>query len=164
MRSRTETTTLSRAPSLHDRLFPFPRLHWPHRPMPHMQDVHTFINHHEKKSISSPIPRSKQQFAYGLIKRTALRSQRTSFRMMRKSLDTLPRPSNPIARGPRRMLANVPIRHPQIHFCLGSDNHPVRHRSLQPSRSSSLNTSSTGCPSPLFAWARPRRILATVSS
>src|SRR5216683_425781 len=139
------------------------RIQREHRAVPDVQDVHRLLNHYEKETISAPVADAEQQFSYRFAKRSTLRSQWTAFRMMGKSLDALPRSSDPVAGRTRCIATNVKIDCPKISLGFRSEDDAVGHLRLQGSRSSSSNTSSANRPSPFRAWARPRRMLATAS-
>jgi hypothetical protein len=95
--------------------------------MPNMQYVNRLIEDDKKKTISPSVARAEKQFANRLIKRRALRSQRTTFRTPRQAPRTLACPPNPLPRRNRRLPADITISCPEIALGCGRDNHPVNH-------------------------------------
>src|SRR5579863_4148607 len=95
--------------------------------MPHVQNVNGFVDHDEKHSMDSAVARAEQQLADAFVERSALRRECTAFRVLRQSLDALPRPANPLACRPWCTPTNVTIGRTKIVLGFGRYDHTVKH-------------------------------------
>jgi hypothetical protein len=128
-----------------------------------VDDAHGPIDNYKQNPISSAIAGTKQHLTDWRVEVRAFRREGTAFRKVGERFDTGACANAPLGRGSRSTVPNVTIDVPKIGLGLRRDHDAITDRSAQGSLSSSSNTSSTVCPSPLLAWARPRRILAITS-
>ncbi len=139
-------------------------LFWRHRQsgtMPNVKNENAVVDDDKQNTIGSAVATAVKQFTDRLIQGESLLCQQGAFGMVRQGLDLCSRPGEPCPCGLRRaLLPDVAVHLSEIGFCFRCDDDAT----AQPSRSRSSNTSSTGRPIPFFAWARPRRMLAIMSS
>jgi len=128
-----------------------------------MDDSYGLLYDYEQNSIGSAIAGAQQHLTDGHVEVSAFRGEGTAFGKVAKRLNTGACANAPLSRGSRSTVPNVTVDVAKISLGFRRDYDAITCRSAQGSLSSSSNTSSTVCPSPLLAWAKPRRILAIAS-